>query len=259
MIIEIEGMPIAKARHRHYLRHGCIIAYDPQEDAKNATRFLIQRKFRQALDSDDRKIVVEASNLTRSSEFDVEIDFYLPIAKSSSEPERNRFLWIGRPNVKPDVDNLAKFYLDCANGILWTDDKQIVSLKSKKYYSDKPRTVIKIIGRRSMHINDKALGILGVFSPEEFYDFCHDIDKIHENMVKIIKMGQEAYRMGDDSAGVEVATRSAVLLSMISDKYADKFKKIKTKCPNFHEEWQKSQDECKTVLHDKESNETDPS
>lgn len=45
----------------------------------------------------------------------------------------------------PDVDNLQKFVFDSLTGVFWTDDKIIYRAVSEKYYSDKPRTVVKII------------------------------------------------------------------------------------------------------------------
>lgn len=40
------------------------------------------------------------------------------------------------PCVKPDLDNFLKGLLDAANGIIWADDAQIVSLTAKKRYGD---------------------------------------------------------------------------------------------------------------------------
>lgn len=36
----------------------------------------------------------------------------------------------------PDVDNLAKGVLDAINGIVFTDDKQIITLELSKYWAD---------------------------------------------------------------------------------------------------------------------------
>lgn len=38
--------------------------------------------------------------------------------------------------VKPDIDNLVKFYLDCMNGVVFHDDKQIVRVFASKAYCD---------------------------------------------------------------------------------------------------------------------------
>lgn len=46
--------------------------------------------------------------------------------------------------TKPDLDNLLKTILDAGTGITWHDDKQIVQIKTAKYYSHSPRTVLTI-------------------------------------------------------------------------------------------------------------------
>jgi Holliday junction resolvase RusA-like endonuclease len=54
-----------------------------------------------------------------------EFTFYMPV------PKRTKNLY---PVVKPDCDNAVKLICDSANGILWKDDKQIVSLQAIKMY-----------------------------------------------------------------------------------------------------------------------------
>lgn len=76
---------------------------------------------------------------------EVTVDAYLPIPASMTK--LNRAMAISgelRPTKKPDADNLAKNLLDCFNGVFWTDDKNIVGLLVRKYYSDKPRWEVEI-------------------------------------------------------------------------------------------------------------------
>lgn len=40
-----------------------------------------------------------------------------------------------RPTKKPDIDNVAKAYLDAMNGVVYLDDTQVVELNIKKVYS----------------------------------------------------------------------------------------------------------------------------
>lgn len=49
-----------------------------------------------------------------------------------------------RPTKRPDIDNYVKSVLDGANGILWKDDSQIVSLLASKHYDEIPRVEIKV-------------------------------------------------------------------------------------------------------------------
>jgi Holliday junction resolvase RusA-like endonuclease len=48
-----------------------------------------------------------------------------------------------RPTVKPDWDNGGKL-TDALNLIVWIDDKQVVDARVRKFYSDRPRTEIKV-------------------------------------------------------------------------------------------------------------------
>lgn len=49
-----------------------------------------------------------------------------------------------RPVVKPDWDNGGKL-TDALNLIVWIDDKQIVDGRVRKFYSDRPRTEVRVI------------------------------------------------------------------------------------------------------------------
>lgn len=47
--------------------------------------------------------------------------------------------------TRPDLDNLAKAVMDAANGLLWVDDNQIVSMNAKKLHcSDRPSVTIQV-------------------------------------------------------------------------------------------------------------------
>jgi len=76
---------------------------------------------------------------------DVSIVAYMPIPRSMAKfrAEMARTGEI-RPTGKPDSDNIAKNVLDAFNGVFWKDDKSIVGLVVRKYYSDEPRYEIEI-------------------------------------------------------------------------------------------------------------------
>jgi Holliday junction resolvase RusA-like endonuclease len=75
----------------------------------------------------------------------VSLTFVMPIPKSYSKRDKAA-ISEGRllPAKKPDLDNLIKCF-DGANGVLWADDAQIVSMTAKKQYGDRPRTVVSIV------------------------------------------------------------------------------------------------------------------
>lgn len=77
------------------------------------------------------------------------IKAYLPIPKSKSKKWQAAAL-AGeiRPTTKPDLDNLLKHFKDCAKGIFWADDKQVVEYLpgTGKYYGYPARWEVVIEG-----------------------------------------------------------------------------------------------------------------
>tara|TARA_R110002126_G_scaffold175224_5_gene323878 strand:+ start:335 stop:727 length:393 start_codon:yes stop_codon:yes gene_type:complete len=127
--IVIPGVPIAKKRPRFANRGKFVTVYDPDKKEQESIKILIKSLWKgKPLEKD----------------VSIEIIFYMPIPKSWSKKKQQQLL--ENPHlVKPDVDNLLKLSLDCMNGIVYLDDRQIWNIKSTKIYSDNPRTVIKII------------------------------------------------------------------------------------------------------------------
>lgn len=67
---------------------------------------------------------------------EVDISAFYEIPKSTSKKKRQAILDNGiRPTVKPDCDNIIKVVLDALNGIAYNDDKQVVSVRCQKYYT----------------------------------------------------------------------------------------------------------------------------
>ena len=74
---------------------------------------------------------------------EIDVDFLIPKSFSKSKKELAA-AGIIRPTVKPDCDNIAKNINDALNGIAFSDDKQIVSLTIRKWYSDSEKVKIRI-------------------------------------------------------------------------------------------------------------------
>ncbi len=125
MRVQIDGNPVPYARPR-VTRHG---TYNPRhKEKKNIASLLSSHKF---------KRLTEPLKAT--------LIFSLPIPKSTSK--KNRAAMLAHtivPTKKPDIDNLIKFILDCANGVLFEDDKQIIQLVASKQYSESPSTILHI-------------------------------------------------------------------------------------------------------------------
>jgi Holliday junction resolvase RusA-like endonuclease len=60
----------------------------------------------------------------------------LPVPQSYSKKRRDACLsGLEKPCKKPDIDNIAKTYLDAMNGVIFLDDTQVIDLHVKKLYS----------------------------------------------------------------------------------------------------------------------------
>ncbi len=125
MRVQIDGNPIPYSRPR-VTRHG---TYNPRyNEKKTITTQLLSHRFEKLTEPLKATLV-----------------FSLPIPKSTSKKNREAMLAHKIvPTKKPDIDNLVKFILDCANGVLFEDDKQIVELVASKRYSDAPSTILHI-------------------------------------------------------------------------------------------------------------------
>ena len=82
----------------------------------------------------------QAMGVTDLLETPVSVFLYvrLPVPQSYTKKRREACLrGTEKPCKKPDIDNIAKTYLDAMNGVIFVDDTQVVDLHVKKLYSDK--------------------------------------------------------------------------------------------------------------------------
>lgn len=75
----------------------------------------------------------------------VEIIAYFEIPKSYTKKKR-QLIEDGKlfPTKKPDVDNIIKIVLDSLNKLAYDDDKQVIDVNLKKFYSDQEKLVVEI-------------------------------------------------------------------------------------------------------------------
>lgn len=69
----------------------------------------------------------------------------IPVSKPKKWQEQAKEGKI-KPTVKPDTDNITKNIKDALNGLAFADDRQIVIEHIEKWYGEKPRVEIKIVG-----------------------------------------------------------------------------------------------------------------
>jgi Holliday junction resolvase RusA-like endonuclease len=131
--IVLQGTPISKARHRSFLMGKNIRMYDSQRKQKHSVSM---------------EMMAQAGVLPfgDAKYFEVEFEFFFPMPHSWSTVKRFKMIDCYH-TVKPDIDNIQKFYMDAANAILWKDDKSVCKISGIKVYGENPKTIITFIGK----------------------------------------------------------------------------------------------------------------
>ena len=158
MKITIPGPPIPQARPKFSSRGRFVKAYDPKQKIKDNQKIAL---FGLANDQN-------GFNGPTGFPISLKLFFSKPIAPSDTSSTKNAKLWgIQLPCQRSgDIDNLCKWILDLANGILWDDDSQIVELNARQVYSADPCTIIEFEEIINI-MNESAKKLLSVFSPKE--------------------------------------------------------------------------------------------
>lgn len=119
--IILDMKPVGKKRHRSNGRR----TYDPQEAEKNSvkTEMAIQMR-RNWWRMIDMPCVCHIRFITERPVSQVKADG----TPRSNAPSFH--------SSKPDIDNAIKFYFDCMNGIVFTDDKLVVGVFATKKWAE---------------------------------------------------------------------------------------------------------------------------
>lgn len=217
--IIIEGDPIAKKRARHVRRGAHVITYDLQKHEKLQVQTSMKSQITQMAKSDDNKVILEKISSAKS--IAVSFVFHLPV--SSKDPERNAKLWGFIPAIKKiDIDNIVKFYLDCANGVIWKDDSIVTNLVACKLYNHKPRTEITFMPLKEFEPSEFSKDIFTCFEPKELDDFLMLSrllgDMVDKNMYELDIENRKAW-----------IEETASLIAKLVVNYGDTLKKVKKK------------------------------
>ena len=131
----IPGEPCAQGRPRFSTLSGYVKAIDPAK-SRNQKAFI---KYLATTAAKQQGWVYTYLPIY------VEIIAYMGIPKSKSKKWRTAAICgRERPTKKPDTDNIFKLVTDALSGVIYADDKQIVSCRVQKWYSEEPRTEVKI-------------------------------------------------------------------------------------------------------------------
>jgi len=170
-----EGPPIPQQRPRFFNAKGRIFSYDPQKKEKKKVKEKINEKFEEVYQGIDHIQAAKLSRLLQSKHFCVDFTFIMQVPQSMSNHAKNRLFWGLEPPKKCDLDNLAKFYLDCATGQIWANDNQITYLNMKKKYGDRPMTIMDVFSEERKTIIKDVREIISLFSPYEINEILEKV------------------------------------------------------------------------------------
>jgi len=209
---------------RSVVRNGFVSVYDPLSKQKNETKTFL------------KNYTKDFPNLQDAKSYYVCIHFYLPFPKSINKSEKNILSWIRDcANKKPDIDNLAKFYLDCCNEIIYSDDQKITKLHMTKIYSQNPRTEIHIMKNKELDLPKEVLGILEIFDINEYKEFINELTKINMHVDFFKEASSDNTNESDIEKNQEILKQAAHFLSYFSEKYAPILNKVKKKWPLYYQ------------------------
>jgi Holliday junction resolvase RusA-like endonuclease len=133
IVYSVYGEPIGKGRPRFAKRGNFVSTYTPQKT--------------KTYEDEIRLMAKAAMGGSEPLETPVTVAIYIRVgipASFSKQKRKDALANIERPTKKPDIDNIAKCFLDGMNGIVYLDDKQVVSLHITKVYSETPAVEVMV-------------------------------------------------------------------------------------------------------------------
>jgi Holliday junction resolvase RusA-like endonuclease len=119
----VEGNPIGKGRPKFARRGSFVSTYTPTKtrDYENVIK----------------EVAKKAMGSNEILETPVTVAIYITVPIPASYSKKRREACLGgseRPIKKPDIDNVAKCFLDAMNEIVYKDDTQVLTLHITKVY-----------------------------------------------------------------------------------------------------------------------------
>ncbi len=180
--IIIPGTPIPKARPRFAVRKSKTgkpfpTVYSSQTKQVEQVKKSMYDQLLELLKAGGKRYSIKMNRILMGRPVSIRMSFFFTSKTASYWNDTYH-------TIKPDLDNLEKFYLDCANGILFYDDSQVVNLTSRKSFSKIARTEIEIMQKDPEQIHFKAKQVLKIIDPELLSDFVNDAYEI-KNILEV--------------------------------------------------------------------------
>lgn len=133
------GNPKGQGRPRFSTKGGFVRAYDAKgsKEEKDTVRSVVQQA------------IVEQHWNMPGVDMPISIEIHAYKQPPSGLQKWLRIAGVNdlvNPLSKPDIDNIAKLYMDAMNGIVYPDDKQVFDMHVVRHYSDTPRVEVTVIG-----------------------------------------------------------------------------------------------------------------
>ena len=133
VMFDVPGVPRGKGRPRFARRGSFVKTYTDSKTADYETKI--------------KEVATRAMGSSEPLETPVSVYLYvrMPIPASTSKKAKKAMISGEiRPTKKPDIDNIAKAFLDSFNKIIYLDDTQVISLHCTKVYSVEPGVNVMI-------------------------------------------------------------------------------------------------------------------
>ena len=129
----VYGEPVGKGRPRFARRGNFVSTYTPQKT--------------KSYEDEIRMMAKAAMGASEPLETPITVAIYIRVGiptSFSKQKRKDALSGIIRPTKKPDLDNVAKCFLDSMNEIVYLDDKQVVNLHVTKVYAETPAVEVMI-------------------------------------------------------------------------------------------------------------------
>lgn len=132
----IPSEPCAQGRPRFSTAGGFVRAYDPAK-SRNYKAYV------KAVCAD----AAEKQGWLFNTDLPLEVEIIAGLSIPSSKSKKWKLAaanGVEKPTKKPDADNIAKTITDALSGVIYKDDKQIVSLTVIKRYAEEPGVKVTV-------------------------------------------------------------------------------------------------------------------
>lgn len=133
VMFTVYGEPVGKGRPRFARRGNFVSTYTPQKT--------------KSYEDEIRMMAKAAMGASEPLETPVTVAIYIRVgipASFSKQKRKDALSGIMKPTKKPDLDNVAKCFLDSMNEIVYLDDKQVVNLHVTKIYAETPAVEVMV-------------------------------------------------------------------------------------------------------------------